>query len=134
MANQSLGGRLSDSNLTWPNSDRIMKTTIMRTTICLLIWLLPALCFGQEELNDNREILKRPETSGAMAEIVYRRLTVVHEQMGEDKLEDAIKGLTKLEGQNLSRYEKALVQQTFGFIYHPSPGRRLELQLHWVLF
>ena len=89
----------------------------MRTTIFLLISLLPILCFGQEELNDNREILKRSETSGAMSEIVYRRLTVVHEQMGEDKLDDAIKGLTKLEGQNLSRYEKALVQQTFGFIY-----------------
>jgi tetratricopeptide (TPR) repeat protein len=101
----------------WPGSDRIMKTTIMRTTICILISLLPILCFGQEELNDDRKILKRPQASGAMSEIVYKRLTVVHEQMGEDKLDDAIKGLTRLAGQNLSRYEEALVQQTFGFVY-----------------
>jgi len=88
-----------------------------RLTSCILFLALPFLCFAQEELRDDREILKRPEVNAAMTELVYKRLSNIHDQMGENELDDAIAGLQKLERQRLSKYEKALVLQTFGFVY-----------------
>jgi len=89
----------------------------MRLTTCILLLIAPILCFAQEELDDDRKILKRPDVNAAMSEPVYNRLSAIHEQMGEDKLVEALVGIGRLEKQSLSKYEKALVQQTFGFIY-----------------
>jgi tetratricopeptide (TPR) repeat protein len=89
----------------------------MKIVAYIILLSVSALCFGQEELNDDRKILKRRDVSAAMSEAVYKRLAAVHEQMGEDQLDDALSGLVRLEKQSLSKYEKALVQQTFGFMY-----------------
>lgn len=59
----------------------------------------------------------REERTSAMTETVYRRLTAIHEVMGEGNLDDALKRLRALEGGRLNNYEKALVLQTFGFVY-----------------
>ncbi len=90
---------------------------MMRLTVCILLLTVPVLCFAQEELNDDRRIHKRTEVNAAMSEHVYKRLASIHDHMGEDELDDALKGLGKLETQRLSKYEKAIVQQTFGFVY-----------------
>ncbi len=89
----------------------------MKLTAIVLLLLAPILCFAQEELNDDRKILKRPEVNAAMSEPVYRKLSSIHDQMGEDQLDEALNRLRKLESQRLSKYEKALVQQTAGFVY-----------------
>ena len=89
----------------------------MRLAAILLTLTIPVLGLGQEELNDDRKILKRPNVNAAMSEGVYKRLSTVHEQLGEDQIDEALKGLNKLENQNMSKYEKALVQQTYGFVY-----------------
>jgi len=89
----------------------------MRLATGILLLVVPFLCFAQEELNDDRKILKRPNVNAAMSEPVYKRLSRIHDQMGEDQFNEALDGLRKLENQGLSKYEKALVQQTFGFVY-----------------
>jgi tetratricopeptide (TPR) repeat protein len=89
----------------------------MKIIAYIFLLSVSALCFGQKELNDDRKILKRPDVSAAMSEGVYKRLAAIHEQMGEDQLDDALGGLVRLEKKNLSKYEKALVQQMFGFVY-----------------
>ena len=89
----------------------------MKLTSIVLLLLAPILCCAQEELNDDRKILKRPEVNAAMSEPVYRKLSTIHDQMGEDQLDEALNRLRKLENQRLSKYEKALVQQTTGFIH-----------------
>jgi tetratricopeptide (TPR) repeat protein len=90
----------------------------MNRLICsFVLSALPLVCWGQEELNDNREILVRKEINAAMSEPVYRRLSIIHDQMGEDKLTDALENAKKLQKQRLSKYEKALVTQTLGFVY-----------------
>jgi tetratricopeptide (TPR) repeat protein len=89
----------------------------MRLATGIFLLVVPFLCFAQEELNDDRKILKRPDVNAAMSEPVYNRLSRIHDQMGEDQLSEALDALRKLENQALSKYEKALVQQTFGFVY-----------------
>ncbi len=73
--------------------------------------------FAQDELNDDRVVLKREDPVHSMTEPVYRRLTNAHDQLGEDKLDESLETLRKLERTRLNRYEKAIVYQTFGFVY-----------------
>lgn len=90
---------------------------MMRLGACILLLIVPMLCMAQEELNDERRIHRRTEINAAMSEHIYRRLAAIHDRMGEDELDEALNGLRKLETQRLSKYEKAIVQQTFGFVY-----------------
>lgn len=89
----------------------------MRLIARILLLIVPVLCFAQEELNDDRKILKRRDVNAAMSEPVYRKLSAIHDHLGEDELSSALGGLKKLSNQRLSKYEKALVHQTYGFVY-----------------
>lgn len=89
----------------------------MKTLLVILSLLLPLLCMAQEELNDDRKILKRPDVNAAMSELVYKRLAAIHDKMGEGDLAGALDELRKLDSPRLSKYERALVLQTFGFVY-----------------
>jgi predicted negative regulator of RcsB-dependent stress response len=80
-----------------------------------VLLIASSLCFAQEELDDNRKV--RSEVNSAMSEPVYNRLAKIHDLMGEDQLSEALKRLQKLESAQLSKYEKAIVQQTYGFVY-----------------
>ena len=100
----------------------------MRLTTCILLLIAPILCFAQEELNDDRKILNRRDVNAAMSEPVYNRLSAIHDQMGEDKLVEALVAVGKLENRSLSKYEKALVQQTFGFIYAQKGDEKQAIQ------
>jgi tetratricopeptide (TPR) repeat protein len=59
----------------------------------------------------------RRERSVSMSEGVYRRLTAVHELLGDGRLDEALQHLDQLAQARLSPYEEALVQQAFGFCY-----------------
>lgn len=60
---------------------------------------------------------ERDEPQATMSEAVYKRLSIIHEQMGNSKYDDALKQLASLEKRSLSPYENALVLQTYGFVY-----------------
>ena len=80
--------------------------------------LMSSLCaIAQEELNDDRKIEERRESTQTMSETAYKRLSTIHELLGEDKLAEALSGLQKLEKSRLNDYEEALVKQTYGFVY-----------------
>lgn len=79
--------------------------------------LLSSVGWAQEELNDNREIKKHKEATQAMTERVYKRLGNIHEMMGEERYQDALEDVEKLARVPLNDHEKALVEQTFGFLY-----------------
>ena len=72
---------------------------------------------AQEELEEDRKIEQRREATQSMDELVYKRLSAVHEDLGEDRLDEALKGLATLEKMNLNDYEMALVHQTYGFVF-----------------
>lgn len=89
----------------------------MKTLVVMLSLLLPLFGLAQEELNDKRKILKREEVNAAMSELVYKRLSGIHDKMGEGDLAGALDDLKKLDSPRLSKYERALLLQTFGFVY-----------------
>lgn len=59
----------------------------------------------------------REEKNTSMSEAVYKRLTAIHELLGDGKIDDALDRLKQLQGMRLSAYERALVAQAFGFSY-----------------
>jgi len=73
--------------------------------------------FGQEELDDDRKILKYREATQTMAEPVYRRLNNIHESLAEDNYIEALSLLERMANLALNDYEEALVLQTYGFAY-----------------
>jgi len=52
-----------------------------------------------------------------MSEEIYRRLTAVHEVLGENEVDEALIRLEALKRQNLNAYEEALIYQTEGFLH-----------------
>jgi len=61
---------------------------------------------------------KRDKPIGALTERTYKRLTVVHQLIGEKKYGEALALLQPLnEGAKPESYEKAVILQTYGFIY-----------------
>ncbi len=60
---------------------------------------------------------EREERAVSMSEQVYKRLSAVHELIGEKQNAEALDKLASLEKQRLSPYEQALVYQAYGYVY-----------------
>ncbi|MEM6639287.1 MAG: tetratricopeptide repeat protein [Pseudomonadota bacterium] len=61
---------------------------------------------------------KEKEKNTVMSERAYKRLSQAHEALGENRFADTIELLRQMEEKlRLSDYEKALVLQTYGFVY-----------------
>jgi tetratricopeptide (TPR) repeat protein len=60
---------------------------------------------------------EREEKNVSMSEPVYRKLSAVHELMGENELDEAMDRLRSLLDSRLNDYERALVLQSIGFVY-----------------
>ncbi|MEO0615312.1 MAG: hypothetical protein AAFY69_04170 [Pseudomonadota bacterium] len=74
--------------------------------------------YAQEELSDDREILERDVKAQAMSEPIYKRLSAIHELMGEDQNAEAMqRSQALLENGRMNNYERALVLQAVGFIH-----------------
>jgi len=71
----------------------------------------------QEQACEGPEGVERKERSSLIGERTFRRLSAVHEQLGESQYADALKGLKGLESGNLNDYESAMVNQTYGYVY-----------------
>ena len=66
---------------------------------------------------DSQQSVEREDLVVSMAESVYRRLSAIHELMGESNFDGALSRLEALQKQRLTPHELALVFQTFGFVY-----------------
>jgi tetratricopeptide (TPR) repeat protein len=66
---------------------------------------------------DEQEKIEREEKPVTMDERTYKRLSVIHELMGNNKQGEALDKLRSLDGGNLGDYAQALVWQTFGFLH-----------------
>ena len=99
------------------NKDRYCGRFFTKLVVAAVALLSSLGAVAQDELDDDREIERRRESTLSMSELVYRRLSAVHEELGEDQLEEALEGLANLEKMRLNKYEEALTQQTYGFVY-----------------
>ncbi len=98
-------------------NDRIRKCRVL--TVCLLAGglLMSGAASAQEELQDDREVEERRDRTQAISENMHRRLSTVHDQLGDDRLAEALEGLSRLEKMKPNDYEEALIYQTYGFVF-----------------
>jgi tetratricopeptide (TPR) repeat protein len=61
--------------------------------------------------------VEREDRPSLMGERTYRRISGVHEQLGEENYEEARKTLESMMNGNLNEYEMAIVSQTLGYVY-----------------
>jgi len=90
---------------------------VIRIWLCCSAAALSAASFAQQGGVVEAGTAEREERSVQMSENVYRRLNAVHEFLGNDELDEAEARLDDLRDMNLSDYERALVEQSYGFIY-----------------
>lgn len=83
----------------------------------LAILAAPSVTWSQEQKCEGPEGVERDERPNLIGERTFRRLSAVHEQLGESKYNEALKGLNALSAANLNDYESAMVNQTFGYVY-----------------
>ena len=82
--------------------------------ICVAV-TIPLADSALAQVQEQTEV--RREKQATMSEIVYKRLSVIHELMGKGKYSDALARLSALEQQTLNAYERALTYQTYGFVH-----------------
>ena len=91
------------------------------TLFALLMLLIAATSARAQETTANAVqqagTAERKERNVSMSEAAYRRLSSVHDLMGEEKFEQALERLQAMERMALSDYEEALLFQTYGFVY-----------------
>lgn len=75
----------------------------------------PALAQGKVCLDTTT--VEREDPGSTMGELAYKRLSKIHEMMGEERYGDALDEIGRMENMRLNDYEKALMWQTYGFIY-----------------
>jgi tetratricopeptide (TPR) repeat protein len=81
------------------------------------MWLFGTGAEAQETAVQHAGTEVREAQNVTITEHVHRRLTQIHELMGEGDVAEGLKRLGGLESGRLSAYESALVQQTYGFVY-----------------
>ena len=101
---------------------------MLRTiTVLLLAVLAGQAAVAQEELDPNREIKKYRDPSTTMSEPIYRRLTTIHDNLGEEDYAKALESLRRFRNTAMNDYEEAMVmarqsmasQGEAGFSYEP---------------
>ena len=95
----------------------LRKDILLAVIGAIVMTAAPQPAWSQAELDSNRQIKKHKEHTQSMTEPIYRRLGAIHTLMGESNYDKALSDLNKLANATLNDHEKALVQQTFGFIY-----------------
>jgi tetratricopeptide (TPR) repeat protein len=79
--------------------------------------IAPVATLAQEPKCEGPEGVDRQERGNLIGERTFRRLSAIHEQLGENQYADALKGLNALNTGNLNDYEAAMVNQTYGYVY-----------------
>ncbi|MGH8496847.1 MAG: tetratricopeptide repeat protein [Gammaproteobacteria bacterium] len=81
------------------------------------LWLLVGFAAQAQTPADEQPKIEREERPVTMDERTYKRLSAVHELMGNNKQGEALDKLRALSESRLDDYAQALVSQTFGFLY-----------------
>ncbi len=68
--------------------------------------------FAQDDEEEEED-----ETPTLMSERAFKRLSQVHEAMGDKRYDEALSKLKSMESMRLSDYERALVLQAYGFVW-----------------
>ena len=79
-------------------------------------WVSAPIASAQTPADEQAKI-ERDEKPVTMDERTYKRLSVIHELMGNNKQDEALDKLRSLAGGSLGDYAQALVSQTFGFLH-----------------
>jgi tetratricopeptide (TPR) repeat protein len=91
--------------------------TIRRLVGLVVLLVMPFAASAQEEKCVSGADVEREDRPSLMGERTYRRISSVHEMLGEEKWDDARKTLESLTKGNLNDYEMAIVEQTLGYVY-----------------
>jgi tetratricopeptide (TPR) repeat protein len=99
----------------------MLKKVIQLTVICiagltLAAQVVNATAAEGTATQQQAEKNKRKHT-GSMTERTYRKLATIHELIGEEKYTEALKLLDPLAKRLANDYERAIVYQTYGFVY-----------------
>ena len=100
-----------------------MLTTISRMILSLFVSALLIGSYGiepvrgQENASTEKTDKKKRRVTASMTEQTYKKLTRIHGLIGEQQYIEALKLLKPLVRQLRSDYERAIVFQTYGFIY-----------------
>jgi tetratricopeptide (TPR) repeat protein len=102
------------------DSDARIRTSVRRRlsgwAALAALLALPLAAAAEEPCVSGAEV-EREERPSLMGERTYRRISSVHEQLGEEKYDEARKTLETMLGGNLNEYELAIVEQTLGYVY-----------------
>ena len=98
------------------------RITILISTIALAIGLAAPAFIANSNADEAGTAAKKAEkkkrrVTGSMTEKTYKKLTRIHGLIGEEKYDQALKLLGPLVTQCRSDYERAVVFQTYGFVY-----------------
>jgi tetratricopeptide (TPR) repeat protein len=91
------------------------RLTVAAIAVVLSAWSAPGMAQGKVCLDTTPA--KRKDPAGTMGETAYNRLSDIHELMGDERYAEALSELAKMEKMRLNSYEKALMWQTYGFVY-----------------
>jgi hypothetical protein len=89
------------------------RTSLWAALAAVALLLAPAVASAQEHA-------KKPETKRVqtVGEFAFKRLSAAHEALAKSKYADALQSLDELkDSSRLNDYEKALVWQTYGYVY-----------------
>ena len=82
-----------------------------------LVALAPAPALAQGKVCLDTTAVERDDPGSTMGELAYKRLSKVHDLMGEERYDEALVEIGRMESMRLNDYEKALMWQTYGFIH-----------------
>lgn len=94
-----------------------MNTVAAVGSVALLLVLPLGLSAQESETCVSGADVEREDRPSLMGERTYRRISSVHEQLGEENYDDARKTLESMEKGSLNDYEMAIVQQTLGYVW-----------------
>ena len=100
----------------------IIPRTLQKSVTVVLLAL--ALCLPVSLLTvhvahaaSGEQAQKKRRATGSMTERTYKKLSRIHSLIGESKYDQALKLLEPLSTQLRNDYERAIVYQTYGFVY-----------------
>ena len=92
-----------------------MRRLPAKFVIALLVLAMAGM--SMSSLAQSRTIERKKEPEPLMSQQVYAMLAVIHEEIDNGQFQDALRGLQALEQSELTGYERAIVLQTYGFLY-----------------
>lgn len=91
--------------------------TLVLVGVGLVVAPLGQAMAAEEKKECEPGAVERKERGSLIGERTYRRISAVHEQLGNEEYSGAKKSLESMTNGNLNDYETAIVEQTFGYVF-----------------